>query len=73
MIANLIARRVVLGIITIWVMSILVFFGIEILPGDVADAILGQGATEETLHAIRQELGLYGRRACVISTGSADC
>ena len=27
--------------------------------GDVADAILGQGATEETLHAIREELGLY--------------
>ena len=58
MIANLIVRRLVLGIITIWVMSILVFFGIEILPGDVADAILGQGATEETLHAIRVELGL---------------
>ena len=59
MIANLIVRRILLGIVTIWVMSILVFFGIEILPGDIADAILGQGATEETLHAIRTELGLY--------------
>lgn len=59
MIANLVVRRIGLGIITIWVMSALVFFGIEILPGDVADAILGQGATEETLHAIREELGLY--------------
>ena len=59
MITNLIIRRILLGIVTIWVMSILVFFGIEILPGDIADAILGQGATEETLHAIRTELGLY--------------
>ena len=59
MIANLVFRRILLGIVTIWVMSVLVFFGIEILPGDVADAILGQGATEETLHAIRTELGLY--------------
>ena len=59
MIANLIVRRIALGIVTIWVMSVLVFFGIEILPGDTANAILGQGATEETLHAIREELGLY--------------
>ncbi len=40
------------------VVSMLVFFGIEILPGDVAEAILGQGATPQTLAVIRAELGL---------------
>jgi peptide/nickel transport system permease protein len=47
-----------MGIATVWVVSLLVFFGIEILPGDVADAILGQGATPESLAAIREELNL---------------
>ena len=47
-----------LGVVTLLVVSMLVFFGIEILPGDVAEAILGQGATPETLQVIRDELGL---------------
>ena len=32
--------------------------GTELLPGDVASAILGQSATPEALAAIRQDLGL---------------
>ena len=36
----------------------MVFAGTEILPGDVAQAILGQQATPESLQAIRDELGL---------------
>ena len=58
MIASLVIRRLMLGVVTLLVVSILVFFGIEILPGDVAEAILGQGATPETLQVIRDELGL---------------
>ena len=58
MIKRLILRRIFMGLVTIWVVSVLVFFGIEILPGDVAEAVLGQGATEETLAALRQEMGL---------------
>ena len=46
MIFRLIVRRLALGVVTILVVSVLVFFGIEILPGDVAQAILGQGATQ---------------------------
>src|SRR5690606_29817322 len=38
--------------------SVLVFAGTEILPGDVAEIILGQEATPETLAALRSELGL---------------
>lgn len=58
MLLGMILRRLGLGLITLLVVSALVFFGIELLPGDVADAILGQGATEETLAVIRAQLGL---------------
>lgn len=51
-------RRLVLGVATIWVISILVFAGTELLPGDVATATLGQSATAETTAALRDQLGL---------------
>jgi peptide/nickel transport system permease protein len=53
-----IAIRVVLGLLTLWAVSILIFGATEILPGDVASAVLGQGATPETLAVFRHELGL---------------
>jgi len=56
--AQFILRRLAIGIVTLWVISVLVFIGTEILPGDVATAVLGQGATEETVEALRKELGL---------------
>jgi peptide/nickel transport system permease protein len=51
-------RRLGLGIVTLWVVSVLVFVGTEILPGDVAEAILGQSATPEAVAAIRDQLNL---------------
>lgn len=53
-----IAIRVALGVLTLWAVSILIFGATEILPGDVASAVLGQGATPETLAVFRHELGL---------------
>lgn len=55
---SLLFRRFVLGIATIWAASVLVFAGTEVLPGDVATAVLGQSATPETVAAIREELNL---------------
>ncbi|ANT63150.1 ABC transporter permease (plasmid) [Salipiger sp. CCB-MM3] len=55
---SLIAKRAGLGLLTLWLVSVLVFAGTEILPGDVAGAILGQSATPESLAALRSELGL---------------
>jgi peptide/nickel transport system permease protein len=55
---KLIARRLALGVVTLWVVSILIFAGTEILPGDVATAILGQSRTPETVAALRASLGL---------------
>jgi len=54
----LVAQRVALGLLTLLAVSVLVFAGTEILPGDVATAILGQSATPEAVEAIRRSLGL---------------
>ncbi len=55
---RLVAQRLVLGAGTLLVVSALIFAGTEILPGDVAQAILGQTATPEAVAAIREDLGL---------------
>src|SRR5262245_37544928 len=54
----LIARRIAFGILTLAVASVLVFAGTEVLPGDVASAVLGQEATEEAKAVIREQLRL---------------
>jgi peptide/nickel transport system permease protein len=51
-------RRLAMGVVTLWVVTVLVFVGTEILPGDVAEAILGQSATPEAVAAIREQLNL---------------
>jgi len=56
--AGMVAKRIVLGLVTLIVVSILIFEGVELLPGDVAQAILGQRATPETIAAFRKELKL---------------
>jgi peptide/nickel transport system permease protein len=56
---KLISQRLLLAFITLFLTSILVFAGTEILPGDVATALLGQSASAETLEAMRQSLGLH--------------
>ncbi|MEN0616257.1 ABC transporter permease [Klebsiella indica] len=54
----LIARRVGAGILTLLIVSAVVFFITSLLPGDAAQMILGQNATAETVAALRQQLGL---------------
>jgi len=55
---KLVAQRLGLGIITLFAASVLIFAGTEILPGDLASAILQNSATPENLAALRLELGL---------------
>ena len=55
---TLIGRRLLIGVFILLVVSVLVFAGTEILPGDVATAILGQSATPELVALIRERLGL---------------
>jgi peptide/nickel transport system permease protein len=47
-----------MGLVTMFVISLLIFVGVEALPGDLATAILGQEATPETVAAFRKELKL---------------
>jgi peptide/nickel transport system permease protein len=53
-----ILRRLGLAVAMLLVISLLVFIGCEILPGDVAQVSLGQYATEEAVRTLRIELGL---------------
>ncbi len=56
--AALIVKRLAFGLLTLFVISVLISLGVEMLPGDLAQALLGQQATQESLAAIRHELGL---------------
>ncbi len=57
-ILKIVSKRIALGVLTIIVISVLIFLGVEALPGDLASAILGQEATPETVAAFRRELKL---------------
>ena len=57
-IVKLVAQRIALGILLLLAVSVLIFAGTQILPGDVAQAILGQSATPESLANLREQLGL---------------
>ncbi|MEI4472827.1 ABC transporter permease [Frigidibacter sp. MR17.24] len=57
-VARLLAQRIALGLILLFAASILIFAGTQILPGDVAQSILGQSATPQSLANLRAELGL---------------
>ena len=57
-VALIILNRLGLGLVTLFVVSVLIFAAVNMLPGDFAQAILGQGATKEAVEAIREDLGL---------------
>ena len=55
---QLLAGRLVLSGITLLAVAVIIFAGTEVLPGDVAQAILGRSATPDSLAALREKLGL---------------
>lgn len=57
-IVTLVAQRLALGFLLLFAASILIFAGTTMLPGDVAQQILGQSATPQSLANLREELGL---------------
>lgn len=58
-ILKLVVQRVALSLFLLLAASVMIFIGTQILPGDVAQSVLGQSATPETLANLRKELGLY--------------
>ncbi len=57
-ILKLVVQRIALGLILLLAVSLVIFLGTEALPGDTAQAILGQSATPEALANLREKLGL---------------
>jgi peptide/nickel transport system permease protein len=55
---KLVLNRLGLGVLTLFAASVLIFVGTEILPGDLASAILQNTATPEALAKMRLDLGL---------------
>ena len=57
-VVKLIAKRLLTGLLTLWVVTVIIFGAIELLPGDIATEKLGQAATEESLAAFREKYDL---------------
>ena len=56
--SGLVLKRLASGLVTLLIVTLIVFGGTELLPTDVAEAILGQHATPETVAALREKLNL---------------
>lgn len=52
------ALRVTLALITLFVLSLLVFFGAQVLPGNVGRSILGPLADQQAVDALNHQLGV---------------
>jgi peptide/nickel transport system permease protein len=55
--AAFILKRVGLGLITLWILSVIVFSAAQVLPGDPARAILGPLAAPSAVQALAHQLG----------------
>ncbi|WP_211315481.1 ABC transporter permease [Roseicyclus mahoneyensis] len=55
---TMILTRIALGVGLLFVVSLVIFWATELLPGDLATQLLGQSATPETVAALRAQLGL---------------
>lgn len=55
---SFLGRRLAAAVITVFIASLLVFFSVHLLPGNVATAILGKDASKSALHTLDQQLGL---------------
>lgn len=57
-ILKLVVQRIALGLLLLLAVSFVIFLGVEALPGDTAQAILGQSATPQALENLREQMGL---------------
>ena len=55
---DLVTRRVIIGILTLIVVSAIVFLATQVLPGNAAYAVLGRSANPARLHATERQLHL---------------
>jgi peptide/nickel transport system permease protein len=57
-VARFVLGRIALGVLTLFLVSVIIFAATQVLPGDAARAILGRNATPETLAELRHQLHL---------------
>ncbi|MEL6410855.1 MAG: ABC transporter permease [Pseudomonadota bacterium] len=55
---ELVVKRLCLGLVTVWLVSVVIFLGIEALPGDACTAHLERDAQGQLLENCREKLGL---------------
>ena len=51
-------KRIGLGIISLFFVTLIIFSSVNLLPGDFVESVLGQSRTEESVKIFRKELGL---------------
>jgi peptide/nickel transport system permease protein len=56
-VARFIGKRIGLSLITLVLLSLIVFFGAQVLPGDVGRSILGPLADQQAVDALNERLG----------------
>src|ERR1700744_3854670 len=52
-----VAKRIGLAIITLWILSVIVFAAAQVLPGDPGRAVLGPLAAQSAVNALDHQLG----------------
>lgn len=58
LILKTILERLALAVLTLFIVSVLIFSYVALLPGDFAKAVLGQSATPQTVAAFQKQVGL---------------
>ena len=66
-----ILKRVLLSLVTLLILSVVVFLCAQVLPGDVGRSILGPFADQKSVDALNEELGANDPLPCSTGTGSA--
>jgi len=56
--SRVLTKRLLLSLVTLWLLSVMVFAGAQLLPGDVGRAILGPLADAQAVANLNRELGL---------------
>ena len=57
-VVGFLVRRLGAALVTLWLLSVLIFLATSVLPGDAASAILGRQASGSALAELRAEMGL---------------
>lgn len=58
MVARILLRRLSGTVLVLLIVSFVIFAALDVTPGDAAEALVGESASQEQLDALRQEMGL---------------